>query len=67
MSKIKVLIADDIPKTLYGDHANIKKIITNLLSNAAKYTEKGFVKYEVRCINNKNVCRLACCYHTKQF
>lgn len=54
----KVSIADDIPKTLYGDHANIKKIITNLLSNAAKYTEKGFVKYEVRCINNKNVCRL---------
>ena len=54
----KVSIADDIPKTLYGDHANIKKIITNLLSNAAKYTAKGFVKYEVRCINNKNVCRL---------
>ena len=54
----KVSIAEDIPKTLYGDHANIKKIITNLLSNAAKYTEKGFVKYEVRCINNKNVCRL---------
>ena len=54
----KVSIADDIPKTLYGDHANIKKIITNLLSNATKYTEKGFVKYEVRCINNKNVCRL---------
>ena len=51
-------IAPDIPTTLYGDHANIKKIVTNFLSNAAKYTEKGYVKYEVNCINNNGVCKL---------
>ena len=44
-------IADDLPKTLYGDHANLKKVITNLLSNACKYTEKGYVHYEVNCVN----------------
>ena len=54
----QISIANDIPKTLYGDHANVKKVITNILGNASKYTEKGFVKYDVRCINNKNVCRL---------
>lgn len=42
-------ISPDIPKVLYGDSFNIKKIITNLLSNAYKYTDKGFVKYEVSC------------------
>ena len=51
-------IAPDIPNTLFGDHANLKKIITNLLSNASKYTDKGFVRYEVNCVNSGDVCRL---------
>ncbi len=51
-------IAPDIPGTLYGDHANIKKIVTNFLSNAAKYTEHGYVKYEVNCINANGICKL---------
>ncbi len=51
-------IAPDLPKALFGDHANIKKIVTNLLSNACKYTEKGFVHYEVNCINTKDVSKL---------
>lgn len=54
----QVHISPDIPSTLYGDHSNIKKIITNLLSNSYKYTNKGFVKYEVRCINHKEISRL---------
>ena len=51
-------IAPDLPTTLFGDHANIKKIVTNLLSNACKYTDKGFVHYEVNCVNTKNVSKL---------
>ena len=51
-------IADDIPKTLYGDHANLKKVITNLLSNACKYTEKGYVHYEVNCVNSEKATKL---------
>lgn len=51
-------IADDLPKTLYGDHANLKKVITNLLSNACKYTEKGYVHYEVNCVNAENATKL---------
>lgn len=51
-------IAKDLPDTLYGDHANIKKVITNLLSNAAKYTEKGFVRYEVNCVNENDYTKL---------
>lgn len=51
-------IAPDVPETLYGDHANLKKIITNLLSNACKYTDQGFVRYEVNCVNMKDYTRL---------
>ena len=51
-------IAPDLPGTLFGDHSNLKKVVTNLLSNACKYTEKGFVHYEVNCVNTNNICKL---------
>ena len=54
----QVYIAPDLPKVLYGDHTNVKKVVTNILSNASKYTEHGFVRYEVNCVNNQNRCRL---------
>ena len=51
-------IAPDLPETLFGDHANIKKVVTNFLSNACKYTDRGYVHYEVNCVNTDNVCKL---------
>ena len=33
----------DIPKVLFGDEIRIKQIVTNLLTNAVKYTEKGTI------------------------
>ena len=51
-------IAPDLPATLYGDVLNIKKIVTNLLSNACKYTDKGYVRYEVNCVNVGDFSRL---------
>ncbi len=54
----QVTIAPDLPTVLYGDSANIKKVVTNLLSNAYKYTDSGFVKYDVKCVNTNGVCRL---------
>ena len=51
-------IAPDLPKFLFGDHANLKKIVTNLLSNACKYTDRGYVHYEVNCVNSNNVSKL---------
>ncbi len=48
----------DLPQKLYGDKSKIKEIITNLLTNAIKYTEKGQIKFSAKCINNKENCRL---------
>ena len=37
----------DTPKLLYGDEVRIKQIITNILTNAVKYTEKGGVTFSL--------------------
>ena len=39
-----------IPKELTGDELRIKQIITNLLTNAVKYTEKGEIHLDIQCM-----------------
>ena len=56
--ELKTYFAEDIPDTLYGDSGKIKQVITNILTNAAKYTEKGEINFKVNCINNNNQCSL---------
>ncbi len=41
-------IDENLPKTLYGDDVRIRQVITNLLTNAVKYTEKGSVTLTIR-------------------
>ena len=48
-----LFISKDVPETLFGDKENIRKIITNLLTNAYKYTEKGSVEFSINA-ENKN-------------
>ena len=45
--KLEIDIDRDIPGILYGDEVRIKQIITNILTNAVKYTEKGIVSFVV--------------------
>jgi len=42
-----------IPKQLFGDELRIKQIITNLLTNAVKYTEEGTITFRVRFDTDK--------------
>lgn len=49
---------DNIPKYLYGDIKHLKVIITNILSNAIKYTKDGKIDILVRSINEPDKCNL---------
>ncbi len=40
---VQIDIDKGLPAQLYGDAVRIRQIMTNLLSNAAKYTEKGCI------------------------
>ncbi len=42
-----VLADEKLPSELFGDEIRIKQIITNILTNAVKYTEKGSITLQV--------------------
>ena len=42
------------PSVLFGDELRIKQVITNLLTNAVKYTEKGSVTFSVGCASQND-------------
>ena len=53
-----VNISQDIPKVLHGDRFNIKKILINFLTNAIKYTDEGYVNFDVKCVKLNGYVRL---------
>lgn len=44
---LETKVDEKIPKLLHGDEIRLKQIITNILTNAVKYTEKGSVTFSV--------------------
>ena len=51
-------IDEGLPKVLCGDELRIKQILNNLLSNAAKYTERGSVTLTVKGIREEDTFNL---------
>ena len=43
-----VNVDEEIPAKCFGDEVRLKQIVTNLLTNAAKYTEKGSITFTVK-------------------
>ena len=49
--EFKMNIAQDLPGVLKGDVGKVKQVVLNLLTNSAKYTDKGEILFTVSCIN----------------
>lgn len=56
--EFELKMAEDIPDILIGDKTHVKEIINNLLTNAIKYTEKGKITLNVKCINKGEISKL---------
>lgn len=41
---------DNIPDTLYADIGRIRQVVVNLLNNAIRFTDKGEIRFSVRCV-----------------
>lgn len=50
-------IDEKIPQKLYGDGLRIRQVIINIVNNAIKFTEKGYVKLQMRVgrVNGENI------------
>ena len=45
--ELKINVGEEIPNELFGDEVRIKQCVTNILTNAVKYTEEGSVTLNV--------------------
>ncbi len=53
--KLSISVDEEMPCMLYGDDKRVREIITNILNNAVKYTEEGFVNLSITGKKQGNV------------
>ena len=51
-------IDHDIPENVYGDSINLKEVLTTVLNNSVKSTNKGYIELSINTIIKNDICRL---------
>ena len=47
--ELKLNIASNIPCNMLGDDIRIKQVLTNIITNAVKYTQEGYIEITTTC------------------
>jgi len=47
--ELKLNIASNIPCNMLGDDIRIKQVLTNIITNAVKYTQEGYIEITATC------------------
>lgn len=53
--QFKIYVDEEMPCKLYGDDKRVREIMTNIVNNAVKYTEKGFVNLSITGKNQDTI------------
>ena len=51
--ELRLDVDENLPSVILGDDVRISQVIMNLLTNAVKYTEKGYVLLKIKSLNKK--------------
>ena len=46
---LELAMAADLPRAVHGDPVRVRQLLTNLISNAVKFTEQGKIVVHVHC------------------
>jgi signal transduction histidine kinase len=48
-------VSKDVPQNVYGDSTRVLQIVYNLISNACKFTEQGFIKLSIGLCDDESI------------
>ncbi len=58
-NRVSLRISEGLPNFILSDEIRLRQILSNLLSNAAKFTQNGSVTCDVRCDDNSLILTVA--------